>query len=318
MWNRNVARTARLPELVTGRELAAAGLDRDVARRATATGTWTCVLPGAWLRSGRPPTRRARQEAALALLGPGSQLTGVDACLLHGLRDVPDDPRVSVLVPADLRRDLGPEVRLLRTATLPAPLSPQGLRAAPPERAVLDAARGWRSLQDVRALVLAAVADGWIDPESARTALDAGPRRGSGACRRALDDALRGAASAPEAEVADAVRRATCLPPAVLNAELWLGSRLLGRPDGWLLGTGVGWEVDSRRHHGSSDDLDRTLLRHDAFARAGVVLLHVTPRRFRVDPAAFVRELADRVRERRAAGLADPPGLVLVPRTERG
>lgn len=103
------------------------------------------------------------------------------------------------------------------------------------------------------------------------------------------------------------------VPAFVLNHGVWLQDRLLAVTDGWLPDTGVGWEVDSRRHHGGSDDLDATLRRHDVFERHRLVLLHVTPRRFRADPTSFVRELVSRVAERLVLSAPEPPGLVVLP-----
>jgi hypothetical protein len=321
MWSATAARLAGLPQVVTVADLRAAGVDPDVARRAVAAGTWRDLLPGAWLRAFDEPRRDQVQQAALGVLGPGAMLSGVDACLALELRDVPADPLTTVLVGPSVQRDLGPQVRLVRTADVPDFFVRAGRRFAEPQRAVLDAARSCDVLQDVRALVLAAVADCWVSVDGTREALDAGPRRGSALCRRALIDAELGAASAPEAEAADVVRPEVArrrLPPFVLNRELWLDGRLLGAPDGWLPGLGLGWELDSVRHHGSSAGLDATLRRHDGFTRAGLELLHLTPARLRRDPRAFVLELRDRVAVRAAMAAPEPPGLVLGPRTTAG
>lgn len=303
-------RTASLPLLVTRRELVAAGIDLDIALRATRRGSWTEVVPGAWWRAPVDVTRGLRQTAALQLLGPAAALTGVDACQHYGLRDVPEDGRVDVVVPHRLRRDLGPSVRLHRTTLCVDSDVMAGRRWARPVRAVHDACTG-RPLQDVRALVAAAVGDGWVGSADLRRLVDAGPRRGSAALRRALDDVDAGARSAPEAEaaeaVADAVRRRR-LPPFLLNPRLLLDGRLVLVPDLWLVGTGLGAELDSVRHHGSYDALDATLDRHERAAAYGIVLVHRSPRRLRADPAGLVDELV-----RRLPDCPAPPGLVVVP-----
>ncbi len=100
--------------------------------------------------------------------------------------------------------------------------------------------------------------------------------------RRAIEDARDGAASCPEAELADeaaARARAGRLPRFLLNPEVRVRGRLLGRPDGWFVGHGLGWEVDSRTHHAQDRDFDATLARHDLWLAHGLSLLHVTPRR---------------------------------------
>ena len=307
------ARAALLPPLLTRADLAAAGLDTDVALRAVRSGKWSVVLPGAWTRRGGEVTRRERQEAALALLGDGAALTGPDACAAHGMRDVPGGP-VAVLVAHGVRRDLGPDVRIVRTtATVPV-MQLRGLPAVAPVRAVLDAC--WQQpLQHVRALVLAAVADGWVDVSEFEQLVDEGPRRGSAAVRRAVLDAHRGARSAPEAELADvlvaAVRRGH-LPPFLLNPELLLDGKPVVTPDAYLVGLGVGGEMDCVRHHASARALDSTLLRHDRATRAGIELHHVTPSRFRSDPQVYVDRLREAVAGRRQLTVPEPPGLVVV------
>lgn len=306
-------RAALLPALLTRADLAAAGLDTDVALRAVRSGAWSVVLPGAWTRRGGEVTRRERQEAALALLGDGAALTGPDACAAYGMRDVPDGP-VAVLVPHGVRRDLGPQVRIVRTTADVPVLQLRGLPAVAPVRAVLDAC--WQQpLQQVRALVLAAVADGWVDVAELERLVDAGPQRGSAAVRRAVVDARRGARSAPEAELADvlvvAVRRGQ-LPPFLLNPELLLDGEPLVTPDAYLVGLGVGGEMDSLRHHGDATALDRTLLRHGRAGRAGIELHQVTPARFRADPQAYVDVLREAVARRRRLVVPQPRGLVVV------
>ena len=103
--------------------------------------------------------------------------------------------------------------------------------------------------------------------------------------------------------------RARLLPPFLLNPDVFLDGELLLSPDIWLLGTGVGGELDSHRFHGSQTSLDQTLDRHARASRRGVELVHRSPTRFRQDPQGFVAELA-----RRAAEVPAPRGLVVVPR----
>jgi hypothetical protein len=283
-----VARTDRLPLLVTRAALTAAGVDLDVALRAARSGHWSEVMPGAWLRGDIDVTRDHRQQAALALLGPRAALTGPDACRELGLRDVPDDDRVFVLAPHSVQRDLGPGVRLVRTTAEVTLYDMRGRRWADPTRAVYDASFG-------RTLLL-----------------EAGPRRGSAELRRAIGDVEAGARSAPEAEAADILGvavRAGLLPRFLLNPDVFLDGKFLLSPDVWLIGTGVGGELDSRRFHGSQTSLDETLARHARADRRGIALVHRSPTRFRQSPHGFVAELAERVVE-----VPEPPGLVVVPR----
>lgn len=303
-------RVDALPLLVTRRDLHGAGIDLDVALRAVRSGDWQEVLPGAWLRGKHPVSRDHRQQAALARLGPAAVLTGADACAEYGLRDVPDDGRVCVLVPHRVQRSLGDGVRLVRTTSTVESYVMRGRRWACPARAVFDAAAG-HDLRSVRALVTAAADDVWVGHEQLQVLLADGPRRGSAALRRATDDVADGARSAPEAEAADllagAVRR-RALPPFLLNPDVYLHGEFLMTPDLWLVGTGVGAELDSRRHHGSQWSLDATLARHAAAERHGIALVHRSPQRMRRAPQDLLQELAERV-----ADTPEPPGLVVVP-----
>ena len=285
-------------------------MDLDVALRAVRNGTWQELLPGAWLRGGSDITRGHRQLAALELLGPEALLTGPDACDEYGMRDVPRDERVFVLVPHRVQRRLGPHVCIRRTRALPTSYRMRGRRWAAPARAVIDAAYD-QDLRAARAVVSAAVADGWLGVDDLRVAIGAAPRRGSAVLRRVLGDVAAGARWAPEAEAADvltAAVRAGRLPPFLLNPDLLVRGKPVLTPDLWLLGTGVGGELDSRRHHGSQDTLDATLARHARAERLGIALVHRSPSRFRADPEAFVDELAARVAE-----CPEPPELVVVP-----
>lgn len=188
-----------------------------------------------------------------------------------------------------------------------------GVRVADPHRAVVDAARRMRSLREVRALVLAALCQRWCGLAQLRAELDASPRNGTALCRRAWREWEAGAWSAPEAEVADVATADPRLPSLLLNPTLLLGGVVLGQPDGWFLGLGLGWEVDSRRFHADDDRFDATLARHDRFGAHGLQLLHVTPRRARQLGAAYGDVLAAAVVARRRAAQPEPEGLLVRP-----
>lgn len=301
---------------VTRAELVAAGRWRGAGDRLVAHGEWVRAAPSTYL-TGRDDLV-ARVQAALEHAGQDAVLTGWVGCLALGLPDVPQGGAVPVLVPAKRRRVSTPHVRVLPTARPPAWWTGPDLevRVAAPARCVVDAVRALSALSDVRALVLGAVGSAHVSTEDLQRELEGGARGGRALTQRALRDAAAGAASAPEAELADdlcdAARRGL-LPSFLLNPELRLGGRLVGRPDGWLLGCGVGWEVDSWRHHSAEETFDATLARHDRFAGHGLTLLHVTPRRLRALGAGYVPVLADAVRARRRLG-PEPAGLVVVPR----
>ncbi|MCU1691983.1 MAG: hypothetical protein JWM64_1074 [Frankiales bacterium] len=297
--------------VVTRQQLLAAGADRTLFDREVRAGRWTRPFPGVAL-TAPSPTQVQLARAGLAAAGPGAAITGLTACRLHRLRDVPEGGPVDLLVPVRQRLQVPDGVRLRRTQHDVVVERWDDLRLVGPDQAVTDAALRLPGRRDVRALVLAAVADGRVALPRLQALLDCAPQRGSGHLRHALVDAQRGAVSAPEAEVVDLL-----LPVArrlrlelLVNADVLLDGRLVGRVDALLPALGLGVEVDSVRHHGSGADLEATLRRHERFAAVGLRLLHVTPWSVRTTP----HDVVARVR----AAIGQPvlllPGVEVRPR----
>ena len=303
--------------VLTREAVLAAGLDADGPDRLVRRGRAQRLAPSTYLVTDSPATDEQLVLAALAHAGADAVITGPLACRVLGLVDVPSSPAADVLVPAGRRRVSTPWVRVHPT-TRPPRWWPHcsGARVAEPHRAVVDTCRGRTDLREIRALLLAAVASGQCCVDALRVELDTGARHGTAMFRRALGDAERGAWSAPEAEVADVVRAAR-LPPFLLNPTLLIAGTVVGRPDGWFLGLGLGWEVESRRHHAGGEDFDATLARHDRFAAHGLQLLHVTPRRARALGDRYAEVLRAAVNARRRAASPEPPGLVVRPYVPR-
>lgn len=297
-------------------DLRAARLSRTLGDHERAVGRAQRLAPSTYLLGTAPPSDQQLVLAALAHAGPDAVVTGLVACRLRGLPDVPPLQGVQVLVPARRRRVSRPLVRVTPTTRPPATWLVDGVRVAVPHRALVDAAVRLRAERDVRGLLLGAVAAGRCQLADLCDELEARARNGTALTRRVLVEAAAGARSAPEAEVAAvahaAVRRGQ-LPPFLLNADVLVGGTFVGRPDGWFPGLGLGWEVDSVRHHGSAHDLDQTLARHDGFARYGLQLLHVTPQRARSLGSGYAVVLADAVAARRRGGQPEPPGLLVRP-----
>lgn len=302
--------------VVTRRSLAAGGVDDDLADRLVRQGRWSRLAPSVFLSSDQPPTDAQLVEAARLHAGEHVVITGAVACRALGMSYVPQEPVVEVIIPSGTRAVSSPYVVVRQSDRETPTWTRDGMRYAMPLRAVVDAGRRLDDLRSVRALLLGAVCRRFCSAEELAAEVEAGPRRGSGLVRRAADDALAGAWSAPEAEAAELVGAAVGagrLPPFLLNATLQLHGRRIGMPDGWVVGTGVGWQVDSREFHGEEDDFDETLAVHDGFAEHGLTLLHVTPRRLRRLGPAWVELLISAVAARPASG-AEPAGLVVQPR----
>lgn len=319
--------------IVRAEQLRAAGADPDSVAQAVAR-HWQAPVLGIYVLHRDPLTDVELAHVGRRHGGPGSLVSGVLAARAYGMRWIPDVPGVVVLVSHDVRRqDSSGTVtvrRSLRLREITAVLWEGVLLAAKP-RVVVDACRQvithrtaeWgqareerrtafekRCLQEVRGIVLAAVADGHATPAGIRQVLAAGSRRHTRLIARACTDAERGVASPPEAECADDLF--ACNVPFACNVELWDGDELVAVLDVVLLGTGVGSEMDSKAHHGTEITLDGTLRRHGRVEAYGGKLLHVTPTRYRGNPHAHLRDLFAEVRRRQARGLGDPPGLRMV------
>lgn len=299
--------------VLTRAALSSAGLNPGLGDRAVRAGTAVRLAPSTVLLAAVPDDGQL-MAAARAHAGDDLVVTGLVACRFLGLVDAPDDGTVDVLVPAGRRRVSTTYVRVHPTLRPPQCWTHvSGVRVADPHRAVVDAARRLTRLQCVRALVLASLCQRWCGLDRLRAELEAGPRNGTALCRRALRDWEAGAWSAPEAEVADVAAADRRLPALLLNPTLLLGGVVLGQPDGWFLGLGLGWEVDSRRFHADDDRFDATLARHDRFGAHGLQLLHVTPRRARQLGASYADVLAAAVVARRRAAQPEPSDLLVRP-----
>ena len=144
------------------------------------------------------------------------------------------------------------------------------------------------------------------------TGSDACAARGMRGLPRQPDVAAR---SAPECELADALRPAVAAGrlTVLLNPGVFLDGELICCPDAYVVGCALGVELDSRRHHCEPADFEATLRRHDRAASRGLMLLHVTPRTLRRDPAAYRELVCAAVGARRSGGFREPAGLTVLP-----
>jgi hypothetical protein len=307
--------------VVTAGELRRAGVDRKVVERLVRSGRWTRLWRGTYVVDGHRPGPLVLAHAAVKHAAPASGtdlplpvVTGLAGARAVGMRWIPSSARVQVLVGKEVRRRSNDHVLVRRAHDLAAVPTWRwgGLAVADPARLVVDGARECHSLRDVRGLVLGAVADGLTSAAQVLDVLAQGAVGGTAWCRRAARDAADGAASPPEAELVDDLHG--CGHPFYVNPDVHVQGRFVGRFDVYLVGTGVGGEIDSRERHEQADLLDQTLLRHERAHASGLSLVHVTPTRFRADPAAFTARLLAAVAERRRQGLREPDGLVVTPR----
>lgn len=309
-----IALAAHTNGVLTTTALRAAGINPRVAERQVRSGRWQRVAHGVYLPHLRDPTGLEMGHAAAALAGDDVVLSGLVVLRELGLRWIPPSPNLLALVDADVRTPSSGRITLRRTKDVDAlaTWSRAGLQLAPPQRAIIDGARELDVLRDVRGVVLGAVADGWADVDELRQVLDCTQRNGSGLTRRALRDAGRGCASPPEAELVDEL--VGCGRPFYVNPDLFLNGRLLGSPDVWLVGTGLGGEVESKERHEGDEQTESTYDRHERVTGAGIELVHLSVRRIRRDVREAAAYLYHRAASRRRAGGGDPPGLIVVPK----
>lgn len=292
-------------------DLHLAGISPDAAERAVRDQQWQRPARAVYVPHARPLAPLALGRAAAAYVAAPYLLSGLVALHLLGLRWLPPLEGAHLLVPDRVRKPSSLRVRVQRTqewADLGS-WSRGGLRLAPAERAVVDAARHTTSLRDVRGIVLGAVADRHATALELLTLVDAGQRNGSALVRRAVRDAQRGCASPPEAELVDALVGNGM--PFLVNPDLYVEDRLVGSPDVWIVGTPVCGEVESVERHGSDASVASTYERHERFVAAGLKPVHLDVRRIRRSP----REAANHLLGRAAASAAPmPTGLRVVPK----
>jgi hypothetical protein len=260
-------------------------------RRCTPGGPWQRPLPGIVILHNAPPSRRQLVEAALLYAGPEAVVTGLEACRRHGLRALPDETSVHVLIPHGHKVKSTDFVIVERTIRLPVRVLREGVPLAVLPRAVLDACRRFRAVDLCRALIAEAVQRGRVFPDALERELALGSQRGTSVPREVLRDVVRGAHSVAEIDGLRLWQR-TGLPPMAWNVDLYdEDGRFIARPDGWCDEVGLAWEIDSYEYHFERDGYARTLKRNARYAAAGILLVQTLPTRLRIEPDAVVAEL---------------------------
>jgi hypothetical protein len=281
-------------DVISRQQALACGLTRKaLAYRIRPDGPWQRLLPGCYVAHTGLATGAQKDMAALLYAGPGSVLTGPAA--LRGLRLTATDPgRRDVLVPASRRPRSIAFVTIHRSTRVPERVVRDGRRLYTlPARALADTARDMTSLREVRALIAGALQQGDCRLEMLTTELREGQVRDSALLRRVLAEAAAGIRSVVEAEFKDLLKRAR-LPLPMFNARLFAADgRFIASPDAWWPEAGVAAEVDSRQWHLRPDDWEKTMHRHRAMSRHGILVLHFTPRQIRSDPASVIADITD-------------------------
>lgn len=284
------------------RDLAQLGVPSStISSRCAPGGLWVRVLSGVIALTRGVLTRRQRLAAALLYAGARAMVTGVAACRLYGLRRLPDDDTVHVLVPHATRRRSQRFVLAERTLRLPRPHHRDDVPVAPIHRAVLDAARRMSRIDDVRALLAEAVQRRLTTVVALRRELEEGSGRGTALVRRVLVEIEDGVRSVAEAWCRMIVADMPGFPPVIWNARLeHADGTFLACVDGFVERVALAIEIQSFEHHADPEAFDETMRRQARLVAAGVVLVPVTPRQLRDEPAPVTRLLWEALAQARA------------------
>jgi hypothetical protein len=265
--------------LITRQQALACGLTDGTIRHLIRSRRWQRVLPGLYAGFTGQLTLEQRRCAAYLFAGVQAQITGVAALRWHGLRYLPDEDRIHLLIPHTEQRTSVGFARLQRTKDLDPLAKPvNGYLVCSVARAVADACRGLDDLQAVRAIVAEAVQRSLTSVAAIERELDRAGRHRTRLLRLALREVERGAASAPEAELQGILGSSKIINHVMYNPALvTLTGEPLPSPDAWIDDAALAIEVDSREYHLSPEGWRRTMDRHNALAELGVLVVHVTP-----------------------------------------
>jgi hypothetical protein len=287
-------------QVITRRQALLCGMPHSTLDRYIAPGgPWQRLLPGVYLTVTGTVRQDQREMAALLYAGPRSLITGVAAVRRHRL-SAPGPDLIDVLIPWGRQRQSTGFVRMHRTRRMPDRGYLTGkIWFAQAPRAVADATRSLTRFDDVRQVVCAAVQQRACTIAELTEELQAGPPAGAAWFREALAEVGDGVRSVAEADHRILILRSD-LPKPMFNARLFDADGVfIAMTDAWWKEAGVASEVDSRAHHLSAADQDRTSERHDRLIAHGIFALHFSPKRIKTDPAGIISELRSAIEQGR-------------------
>ncbi|HVT64030.1 MAG TPA: hypothetical protein VHD81_02635 [Mycobacteriales bacterium] len=272
--------------------------------------SWSMTLPGVYATFRGELTHRQRSRAALLYAGESAQLADVTALARYGVRYLPPESDLYVLIPAEQHRASRGFVVVRRTHRIPEPRLIEGLSYCPPERALVEAAARIGVPQTAHAMLADAVNRRIAGVAALTEEAEHSTGRGAGVARRAVMEIASGARSAPEVDFVRLCRSSPELPEPLLNQVLVLpdGRRVI--PDALFPGAPLIHEVNGREFHEGEDLFESMQERHDAITAAGLTALHNSPRRIRREGRAVLGEVV--ACYRRLAGQGLPPGVRLI------
>ncbi|HVV75590.1 MAG TPA: hypothetical protein VHC43_06095 [Mycobacteriales bacterium] len=271
---------------------------------------WRILLPGVYLAATGTPTQRQLLRAGLLYAGPGAQLSDQTALAAYGVRYLPADSTIRLLIPHAVRRVSRDGVVVRRTTRLPTPQVRDGLPYSPLARALADfAAR----VGDER-LALAAIADAiqrrLVSVDDVVAELSHVTGRGCGLAGRLGQRLSTGAHSAPEADFLALVARSRILPTPLVNSLVELPDGRCVSPDALFADAALVHETNGRSAHAATDLFDSMQERHGAMTAAGLTVLHSSPYQLRKEGDRIVAQVETCYLRDRGKGL--PPGIKIL------
>lgn len=291
--------------VATRRELLKLGFSgATLAQKCRPGGGWTRLQPGVYLLTGGKPSRKQLARAALLRAGPLAVITGLEAVRLRGVRRLPEDDRVHVLVPHGKGVASRDFMQVERTNRPWHGSLVNGLPVVSLARALIDAARCIDRLDVIRAMIADAVQRRLVSTEQLASELRFIRLGGTHLPRRVLDEIREGVRSAAEAWSISLIRRSG-LPAPQRNVLIRdKNGKQIAIVDGWWGEVGMVWQIDSKEFHTSPEDYARTMAQHSALVAEGIFVVHTLPGRIISDPQGVIREL---VRTYAAASQTPPP-----------
>jgi hypothetical protein len=279
--------------VATRRQLLNLGLTGNtMAKKCRPGGGWTRLFLGVYLLTGGTPSRRQLLRGALLRAGPLTYVTGLEATRMHGVRRVPDDPRIHVLVPHG--RGLSSQGSLLveRSNRPWSGTMIDGFPVVKLSRALVDAARRESRFDVVRAMIADAVQRRLCPPQAIAAELRNIHLGGTSVPRRVLNEISDGVRSVAEGWSHTLINRSP-LPTPQRNVLIRSSrGRQLAIVDGWWDEVGLAWQIDSMEFHLSPADYAHTMGQHSALLAHGVMTVHTVPSRLKTDPKGVIEELA--------------------------
>lgn len=269
-----------------------------VYRRCREGGPWTLMAPATVRLGTGTATRRQLVRAALVYAGEQAALTGLDGARAHRLRRGELPEPVHLLIPATLKVQSVPGIRVERTHRMPPVRERDGLPVAPMERCLVDAARRMTSRSDVAAILTEPVQRRMLLPAALHEEVEAASTRGSALPRAVLRAITAGARSAAEVDFHDwwFAQPELADVPVLFNVRVSVDGVFLGIADGYLPGVGAVLPVDSvEQHFMTPDQVVETERQHRRYRSAGLHVYGLRPGRIHGDSRGLLRDVLDAI-----------------------